>query len=140
MSISLLSFPNLSQKSPLISIPKNTLQTKYPTSPHRIQSWRAHPPCDISGVWVKPLRFLLPQRKLEFGFSSGAVNGEGEAESVVEEVDGGRGESTMPSRFRYLLKEAPDIPVRWPWLIDMFSLGLLKLRSVSEVFGTVIKE
>ncbi|XP_047945866.1 uncharacterized protein LOC125192372 [Salvia hispanica] len=28
-----------------------------------------------------------------------------------------RGESTMPERFRYLTKEAPDKPVRWPLLI-----------------------
>uniref|UniRef100_A0A1S4CWJ8 Retrotransposon Copia-like N-terminal domain-containing protein n=1 Tax=Nicotiana tabacum TaxID=4097 RepID=A0A1S4CWJ8_TOBAC len=29
-----------------------------------------------------------------------------------------RGESTMPDRFRYLTKEAPDNPVRWPWFIE----------------------
>ncbi|XP_048327774.2 uncharacterized protein LOC107416740 [Ziziphus jujuba] len=28
-----------------------------------------------------------------------------------------RGESTMPERFRYLTKEAPDPPVRWPWFV-----------------------
>lgn len=28
-----------------------------------------------------------------------------------------RGESTMPERFRYLNKEAPDPPVRWPWFL-----------------------
>ncbi|MED6124352.1 hypothetical protein PIB30_058169 [Stylosanthes scabra] len=28
-----------------------------------------------------------------------------------------RARSTMPERFRYLAKEAPDPPVRWPWLI-----------------------
>lgn len=28
-----------------------------------------------------------------------------------------RAQSTMPERFRYLTKEAPDPPVRWPWLV-----------------------
>lgn len=30
-----------------------------------------------------------------------------------------RGESTMPERFRHLTKEAPDIPVKWPWFIAL---------------------
>lgn len=28
-----------------------------------------------------------------------------------------RAQSTMPDRFRYLTKEAPDPPVRWPWFV-----------------------
>lgn len=28
-------------------------------------------------------------------------------------------ENTRPYRFRYLTKEAPDKPVRWPWFIGM---------------------
>ncbi|KAL5130711.1 hypothetical protein HKD37_12G033728 [Glycine soja] len=28
-----------------------------------------------------------------------------------------RGNSTMPERFRYLAKEVPSPPVRWPWLV-----------------------
>lgn len=28
-----------------------------------------------------------------------------------------RAQSTMPERFRYLTKEAPDPPVRWPWFV-----------------------
>lgn len=28
-----------------------------------------------------------------------------------------RGESTMPERFRYLTKEAPDPPLRWPLFV-----------------------
>ena len=28
-----------------------------------------------------------------------------------------RAQSTMPERFRYLTKEAPDKPVRWPWFV-----------------------
>ncbi|EOA18571.1 hypothetical protein CARUB_v10007130mg [Capsella rubella] len=33
-----------------------------------------------------------------------------------------RRESTMPDRFRYLTKEAPDSPVTWPWFV---ALGFL---------------
>ncbi|CAH2077708.1 unnamed protein product [Thlaspi arvense] len=33
-----------------------------------------------------------------------------------------RRDSTMPDRFRYLTKEAPDIPIRWPWFV---ALGFL---------------
>ncbi|KAK6134813.1 hypothetical protein DH2020_031439 [Rehmannia glutinosa] len=36
--------------------------------------------------------------------------------SEKEEMEA-RGQSSMPERFRYLTKEAPDKPVRWPWLI-----------------------
>lgn len=38
-----------------------------------------------------------------------------------------RRESTMPDRFRYLTKEAPDSPVIWPWFVGTFMLtfGLL---------------
>lgn len=28
-----------------------------------------------------------------------------------------RRESTMPDRFRYLTKEAPDSPIIWPWFV-----------------------
>ncbi|EEF44507.1 uncharacterized protein LOC8284973 [Ricinus communis] len=53
--------------------------------------------------------------------------GKGErSNSVVDDNDDAeilaRGESTMPERFRYLTKEAPDPPVRWPWFI---ALGFL---------------
>lgn len=35
----------------------------------------------------------------------------------------------MPERFRYLTKEAPDQPVRWPWLIAL-AFGLYTWRTV----------
>ncbi|EPS63563.1 hypothetical protein M569_11222, partial [Genlisea aurea] len=40
-----------------------------------------------------------------------------------------RGPSSMPERFRYLTKEAPDKPVRWPWLIAV-GFMLYAWRSV----------
>lgn len=40
------------------------------------------------------------------------------AHSVDDEAERlARGESTMPERFRHLTKEAPDVPVKWPWFI-----------------------
>ncbi|XP_028765410.1 uncharacterized protein LOC114723383 [Neltuma alba] len=30
-----------------------------------------------------------------------------------------RAQSTMPERFRYLTKEAPDPPIRWPWFVAL---------------------
>ncbi|KAK9051987.1 hypothetical protein SSX86_028615 [Deinandra increscens subsp. villosa] len=48
--------------------------------------------------------------------SSSSNDGIDEAEKQA------RGESTMPERFRYLTKEAPDPPVRWPYFI---ALGFL---------------
>ncbi|KAH7653056.1 hypothetical protein IHE45_19G057800 [Dioscorea alata] len=46
---------------------------------------------------------------------SGAENsGGGE-----EKEDDLRGRSTMPDRFRYLTKEVPDRPIRWPWFIAL---------------------
>ncbi|RWV96665.1 hypothetical protein GW17_00040609 [Ensete ventricosum] len=48
------------------------------------------------------------------------IGGSGNPEtSRVDEVDEMRGQSTMPERFRHLTKEAPDRPVRWPWVVGM---------------------
>lgn len=49
-----------------------------------------------------------------FGNNGGGESSEGE---VVDEADAARGQSTLPERFRYLTKEVPDRPVRWPWII-----------------------
>ncbi|KAK4345038.1 hypothetical protein RND71_035214 [Anisodus tanguticus] len=45
-------------------------------------------------------------------------NGGDNGNSVDKGENEVRGESTMPDRFRYLMKEGPDKPVRWPWFID----------------------
>ncbi|XP_068652798.1 uncharacterized protein [Aristolochia californica] len=56
------------------------------------------------------------------GFRILAGNGGGESEAGDNEAAEARGQSTMPERFRYLAKEAPDKPIRWPWLIVLFFL------------------
>lgn len=53
---------------------------------------------------------------------NGGIRDEEEAERLA------RRESTMPDRFRYLTKEAPDVPIRWPWLVGTspsFTFGLV---------------
>ena len=55
-----------------------------------------------------------------------AVNDDGGAGGVVdwdEAEKEARGTSTMPERFRYLAKEAPDPPVRWPWFLGQFIIS-----------------
>lgn len=44
-------------------------------------------------------------------YENGSVDNSGEEETDV------RGESSMPERFRYLTKEVPEKPIRWPLLI-----------------------
>ncbi|KAK6918991.1 hypothetical protein RJ641_017413 [Dillenia turbinata] len=68
-------------------------------------------------------RNLSSASNLGFGFGRNLgfcvraeKNGEGE---VLDEVEEARKTSTMPDRFRYLTKEAPDPPVRWPWFVAL---------------------
>ncbi|XP_010556170.1 PREDICTED: uncharacterized protein LOC104825523 [Tarenaya hassleriana] len=59
---------------------------------------------------------------LRFGLRSTlrAEKGDERSEGITEEAERlARGESTMPDRFRYLTKEAPDPPVRWPWFVAL---------------------
>ncbi|KAI3992777.1 hypothetical protein MKX01_021738 [Papaver californicum] len=126
ISSSLCSSPNLIQKPPFNSITKKTcqinyygflrcnqlLQFRYTTTRSIQQPIKRF--SDFSGLSIK--RSI--GRKL--GFSVCAENGQGEEKKhVVDEAEEARGQSTMPSRFRYLTKEAPDRPVRWPWLIAL---------------------
>ncbi|KAL6529576.1 hypothetical protein OROGR_015199 [Orobanche gracilis] len=71
-----------------------------------------------------PHNFYGPFKKSFDGFpvkSSGfmvkAQNESGSGNNTDKEEIDARGQSTMPERFRYLAKEAPEKPVRWPWLI-----------------------
>lgn len=51
------------------------------------------------------------------GFVVKAQNESGSIDNSGKEEIEARGESSMPERFRYLTKEVPDTPVRWPLLI-----------------------
>ncbi|KAJ7948253.1 Embryo defective protein [Quillaja saponaria] len=77
------------------------------------------------GFSGKRLGFSLG-RQLGFSVRSGnsgevhnnGVGGGGDA-NIDEAKKQARGESTMPDRFRYLTKEAPDPPVRWPFFVAL---------------------
>lgn len=48
------------------------------------------------------------------------MNGEDKNKGVVDKAEeDARGQSTFPERFKYLTKEAPEKPVRWPWFVAL---------------------
>ncbi|XP_016476972.1 uncharacterized protein LOC107798478 [Nicotiana tabacum] len=83
----------------------------------------------LSITRIKPFKLELTQKRYSglfgsnCGFSLIKKNGfivKAENGKNVEKAENeARGESTMPDRFRYLTKEAPDNPVRWPWFIAL---------------------
>ncbi|KAK6913010.1 hypothetical protein RJ641_022611 [Dillenia turbinata] len=111
-----LSFPNLSYKSPLTFASRTCLSHQNPSKTLPVLTNRLHLlkrnlscACNIGLGFGRNLGFCVRAEK----------NGEGE---VLDEVEEARKQSTMPDRFRYLTKEAPDPPVRWPWFVAMFFL------------------
>ncbi len=60
------------------------------------------------------------ERKLDLGVCASTGNGGGAAADDEEAEKEARGDSTMPERFRYLTKEAPDPPLRWPLFVGKF--------------------
>lgn len=65
--------------------------------------------------------------------ASKAENGENVVVGEAEEE--ARGQSTMPERFRYLAKEAPNPPVRWPYFIALFFLIYAWRAVIWELFN-----
>lgn len=69
----------------------------------------------------RPLLGFSSPRGLGFLARAGE-NGVGEmpeTAAAAAEAEEARGQSTLPERFRYLTKEAPDRPVRWPWFVAL---------------------
>uniref|UniRef100_A0A2P2NRG3 Uncharacterized protein MANES_13G151300 n=1 Tax=Rhizophora mucronata TaxID=61149 RepID=A0A2P2NRG3_RHIMU len=102
----------------ILSFPRLTLQTRNQTIPFHsslIKTQAFNP---------KPTyKRLLLLRTRNLGFCVNAENGRGESKDGVNDAEMvARGESTMPERFRYLSKEAPDPPILWPWFV---ALGFL---------------
>ncbi|KAL5723112.1 hypothetical protein ACHQM5_006549 [Ranunculus cassubicifolius] len=118
-SISSLRHSHISMTNLLAFPHPQFLHSRISHSIARIHPTKSHISLAFSRVPVKP-------RNL--GLRVSAQSGEGEEEKVdVDEA--ARGDSTMPSRFRYLTKEAPDRPVRWPWLIAL-AFGIYAWRTV----------
>jgi hypothetical protein len=118
-----MSRPITTLSSPTLKIPsfsRLSLQThKSQTISCHSLAIKARPLCSHNQT-LKRFGLFLDSRDRKLGFRVNAENGEGESErdGVFDDVE--RGESTMPERFRYLTKEAPDPPVRWPWFVGMF--------------------
>ncbi|XP_074312204.1 uncharacterized protein LOC141647777 isoform X2 [Silene latifolia] len=67
-------------------------------------------------------RFRFQGVKLRFCLKAGNEEdrkGISDAEKEEKELEELRGKSTMPDRFKYLAKEAPSPPLRWPWLLAL---------------------
>ncbi|KMT02122.1 hypothetical protein BVRB_9g207650 [Beta vulgaris subsp. vulgaris] len=69
-------------------------------------------------------RFGFCHSRAKLGFCVRAQNVGGERKSIEQEKEDKaleelRGKSTMPDRFKYLTKEVPSPPLRWPWLIAL---------------------
>jgi hypothetical protein len=118
-----MSRPITTLSSPTLKIPsfsRLSLQThKSQTISCHSLAIKARPLCSHNQT-LKRFGLFLDSRDRKLGFRVNAENGEGESERDGVFDDGERGESTMPERFRYLTKEAPDPPVRWPWFVGMF--------------------
>ncbi|KAK7385294.1 hypothetical protein VNO78_31009 [Psophocarpus tetragonolobus] len=93
------------------SILSPTLSFK-PTKPYPEIQFRRNP----NGFSLKPPTFSLGKR---FAVNNDKVgNTNGDVFMALDEAEKeARANSTMPERFRYLTKEAPTPPVRWPWFV-----------------------
>ncbi|CAB4274366.1 unnamed protein product [Prunus armeniaca] len=98
--------------SPLIIRPhKQTIQFRSST---KVQFLNPIQPHNFPGSSGKAVGFLF-ERRLRVRVSA-------KSDGVDEAEEETGGESTMPERFRYLTKEAPDPPVRWPWFVALVFL------------------
>ncbi|MBA0631796.1 hypothetical protein Godav_000635 [Gossypium davidsonii] len=98
------------------SISRRTVLSRHqtpPSFPSIPQAFIPRPAPNFLSLSGKRLGLSL-NRKSKFYANAG--NG-GEYGGVDEAERLARGESTMPERFRYLTKEAPDPPVRWPFFV-----------------------
>ncbi|KAH6785561.1 hypothetical protein C2S51_038016 [Perilla frutescens var. frutescens] len=124
-----------------------TLSTLYSKTPIKISPPQISPRSHLSNSSFPLVSYLLtkkakPSKKLHIshsfygslkksvngfpvnvsGFVVKAQNESGSVDNSGKEEMDARGESSMPERFRYLTKEVPDKPVRWPLLIVLVFL------------------
>ncbi|KAE8075863.1 hypothetical protein FH972_014546 [Carpinus fangiana] len=116
MSVTTLSSPNPSLKITPFSylrLRTHTQTIPFRSSPTKTQSFNLKPGQNFPGFTGKIQGFVF-ERKLTVCASAGNAGvDDDEAERQA------RGDSTMPERFRYLTKEAPAAPVRWPWFVAL---------------------
>ncbi|KAK1325835.1 hypothetical protein QJS10_CPA01g01135 [Acorus calamus] len=117
-----------------------SVRSRYPSLPkHRIST--SNPTLYVPRSGFTP-RLLGGNLGFTLRASSNESDSVDEAEAAAEAE--AKGQSTMPERFRYLLKEVPDRPVRWPWLIPVVFLVyawrsvLWELSNWKKVFFALI--
>ncbi|KAM3697336.1 hypothetical protein ACJW31_06G104800 [Castanea mollissima] len=110
-SLKIAPFSHLRIKSHVQAFPFRSLPTKPPY-------FGPIPSQNFHGFYGKRLGFVF-EKKLDLTVCASAGNGSVGAEDDEEAKKEARGESTMPERFRYLTKEAPDPPLRWPWFVAL---------------------
>lgn len=108
----------MSTTIPTLLSPTLSLKPAFPST--QFQPLRPQFRRKLIGFSVKSPTFSLGRIfALNDKASNGDVlNGLDEAEKEA------RGNSTMPERFRYLTKEVPSPPVRWPWFVGQFHFPL----------------
>ena len=107
--------PNFSLKPSVFPL-KSTSNSRYQSLPSfRSKNQAFNPKPALSFLALSDKRLgLFRNAKSEFYVNAG----DGGEDGGVDEAERlARGESTMPERFRYLTKEAPDPPVRWPFFV-----------------------
>ncbi|OMO98804.1 hypothetical protein COLO4_13687 [Corchorus olitorius] len=99
------------------SISRFTVLSRHQTTPFpaKSQAFKLQRSLNHLTFSGKRLGFSLNGKS---GFHTNASNG-GEDSGAEEAERLARGESTMPERFRYLTKEAPDPPLRWPFFVAL---------------------
>ena len=111
-SLKITPFSHLRIKTHAQAIPFRSLPTKPP-------SFGPIPSQNFHGFSGKRLGFVF-EKKLDLKVCASAGNVGGGPEDDEEAKKEARGDSTMPERFRYLTKEAPDPPLRWPLFVGKF--------------------
>lgn len=107
-------FPLLT-RTPIISSLSSLIRPK----PLNLQ----HPRSTFSGLDSKKLGFSLGRN---IGFAIKAKNEEQvERKNSVVDEEFDAGQSTMPDRFKHLLKDVPEPPIRWPYYVGMYNINNL---------------
>ncbi|CAM8995230.1 unnamed protein product [Rhodiola kirilowii] len=123
---------SISQACLSVALPHNYLHPRLnPTSGFRVKAFAAGRTLNLptGAITVRKWEPISEARCVGFFRRVDSVKNLGfclKAENVGGRVvagDAERGESTMPERFRYLTKEAPDPPVRWPWFVALAVLA-----------------
>lgn len=90
----------------------------FSSPPTKLRSLNPVPTRNFHGFSGKIPELLLFRRKVRVCAAAKDDVGGGGGDGIDDEAEKeARGESTLPERFRYLTKEAPDPPLRWPWFV-----------------------